>query len=91
MAVGWVPVEGHEIDLSDTRVQTESKLGKVVKRVVNRDPNASTPYAILMKIPTELYKEIQAEKQKVNDRIDEAMDPNKSQVAGADYGHFKRN
>lgn len=85
----WMPVEGEE-DASDNRAQKESQLGSVVRRVVNRDPNASAKTAILMEIPEDLYNEDQAEKQKQVDKIEASYDPEKFKVGSADYGSMKK-
>lgn len=88
---GWSPVVGKEQNISDNLLQTESQLGSVVKKVVNKDPNAACRYAVFMEIPEELYNEDQAEKQLENDRIEESYDPQKQKQSGADYGSMKRN
>jgi hypothetical protein len=87
---GWTPVVGEE-NTSDTRAQTESQLGSVVRKVVNKDPNASCRTAILMEIPKDLYDADQADKQLENDRIEASYDPAKQQQHGADYGDMKIN
>lgn len=71
---GWMPVVGDE-DISDRRAQTESTVGSVVRRVVNKGPNASAKTAILMEIPEDLYAEDQAAKQREVDKIEASYDP----------------
>lgn len=89
MAAGWKPVEGDE-DASDARVQNGSAVGSVVRRVVNRDPNASAKTAVLMEIPEDWYNEAQAEKQAEIDSKEESLDPRKRNQDGADYGSMKK-
>lgn len=89
-AAGWVPVVGAENNTSDKKAQTESQLASVVRKVVNRDPNASNHTAILMEIPVELYEKDQEDKQRENDRIEASYDPKQQKQGGADYGSMKR-
>ena len=84
---GWTPVVGDE-NTSDVRAQSESQLGSVVRKVVNKDPNASYRSAILMEIPKVIYETDQADKQKENDRIEASYDPSKYAQSGADYGEM---
>lgn len=86
---GWQPVVGDE-DASDKRAQTESKLGSVVRRVVNRDPNASAKTAILMEIPEDIYNEVQAMKQDDIAEKEASYDPRQRNQHGADYGEMKK-
>jgi len=85
---GWTPVVGDE-NTSDARAQTESQLGSVVRKVVNKDPTANNRTAILMEIPKELYDADQLDKQKEVDRIEASYDPAKFAQNGADYGEMK--
>ena len=85
---GWVPVVGDE-DISDKRAQTESTVGSVVRRVVNKDPNASAKTAILMEIPEDLYAEDQAAKQKEVDRVEASYDPKKFEGSDIFYNASK--
>ena len=62
-------------DTSDTGVQNASQHGSVTRRVVNKDPNASTKYAVLREIPEEFYKEDQAEKQRLLDEKEMSWNP----------------
>lgn len=83
---GWTPVVGESQNTSDKLAQTESQLGSVVRKIVNKDPNAASHWAVLMEIPEDLYNQDQAEKQKENDRVEESY----NRVAGADYGKFEK-
>lgn len=85
---GWTPVVGDE-NTSDVRAQSESQLGSVVRKVVNKDPHASNRTAILMEIPRDIYDADQADKQVENDRIEASYDPKKQAQPGADYGEMK--
>lgn len=76
---------------SDNRVQDASSLDSVDRRVINRGRDATAHTGVLMEIPEEFYNEDFAEKQKENDRIEEMLDPRKSQVNGADYGKMEIN
>lgn len=89
MAAGWEPVAGEE-DASDPRLQNNSNLGSVIRRVVNRDPNANAKYAVLMELPEDEFQARQAEQLREVDRIDEALDPRKRKQGGADYGSLKK-
>jgi hypothetical protein len=62
-------------DASEKRAGTESQMGSVVRRVVNKDPNASTKTAVLMEIPKELYDEDQREKSARLDEEEAAWNP----------------
>lgn len=89
LEAGWTPVEG-DGDASDKRAQTESNLGSVVRRVVNRDPNASAKTAVLMEIPEDIYNEVQAMKQEDIAEKEASFDPSKRGQHGADYGNMKK-
>lgn len=82
---GWECVSGSE-DISDSRVQNESKLGSVVRRVVNRDRDASAKTAVLMEIPEEWYEEAQKEKQLEVDKTEQAIYNNNP----GDYGSVRK-
>lgn len=89
MEAGWKPVVGDE-DNSDKRAQKESKMGSMVRRVVNRDPSASAKTAVLMEIPEDIYAEVQAEKQQIIDEREIALDPRKAKQRGSDYGSMSK-
>ena len=90
LAAGWSLVCGDE-DTSTRSVQTESGKGSsVVRRVVNKNPNARYNTAVLMEISEDLYNEDQAAKMAELDTVEQALDPKKRRVGGADYGEFKR-
>ncbi len=86
---GWSLVVGDE-DQSENRVQDASQLDSVIRRVVNRDPNASAKTAVLMEIPEDLYKEDQADKAQRINEIEASYDPKKFQQHGSDYGTFRK-
>lgn len=90
IAAGWVPVVGSENNTSDKRAQTESQMGSVVKKVVNRDIHAGASTAVLMEIPEELFRADQAEKMREIDAIEESYDPAKRTQNGSDYGVMKK-
>lgn len=76
---------------SDTGAQDASQLGSVTRRVVNRDPNASTKYAVLMEIPEEFYKEDQAEKQRLLDEKEMSWNPEEIKKRNPDlYGSMSK-
>lgn len=85
---GWTPVVGDE-NTSDARAQSESQLGSVVRKVVNKDPLANNRTAILMEIPLDIYLADQKDKQKVVDAKEASIDPAKTKQGGADYGSLK--
>lgn len=89
MLAGWTPVMDKNANSSDERAQSESQLGSVVRKVVNKDINSSCRTAILMEIPKELYDEDQKDKQKEIDRIEASYDPSKFAQSGADYGDME--
>lgn len=82
---GWEPVSG-DVDTGETRVQDASQMGSVVRRVVNKDPQAHAKTAILMRKPKEWFDVDMAEKQKRNDEIEAAFDPRKAETDGNHYG-----
>jgi len=72
---GYSLVQGDE-DASQMRAQTESQMGSsVIRRVVNKDPNASTKTAVLMEIPKEFYEEDQRAKQEQLDKDEASWNP----------------
>lgn len=87
---GWSIVSGDDVDSRDPRVQDASQSTSVIRRVVNRSPHANTKTAVLMKIPDEDYKEIQAMKSEKNKLIERSIDPAYRQQEGSDYGEFKK-
>ena len=72
---GYSLVLDKEADSSDERAQEASKMGSVVRRVVNKDPNASTKTAVLMEIPKEFYDEDQKAKSEALDEKEIAWNP----------------
>lgn len=72
---GYSLVVEEGADTSDKRAQDASKMGSVIRRVVNKDPNASTKTAVLMEIPEEFYREDQAAKAKLLDEQESAWNP----------------
>ena len=87
MEIGWQPVEGRGQDISDSRIQVNTSLGNVVRRVVNRSHEASAKTAILMEIPEELYREIEEARYERNRRTERALDPN---VHRDSFGYMKK-
>ena len=72
---GYTVVLDDKADTSDQLTQTESKLGSVARKVVNKDYRASTQTAVLMEIPEEFYKEDQQAKMDDLDRLEMGFDP----------------
>lgn len=58
----------------DQLSQVESQMGSVVRRVVNKDPQAPCKTAVLMEIPIQLYEEDQADEQRRIDEIEQSFD-----------------
>lgn len=85
MKAGWKPVGGEEANTSGKLAQTESQLGSIVRKVVNKDRDANCRTAILMEIHEDLYNSDQLEKLKVPDRIEASY----NRAAGSDYGSFE--
>lgn len=86
LLAGWSVVT-EEANLSDNRAQTESQLGSVVRKVVNKGPKADSQTAVLMEIPLELYNLDQMDQQKENDRVESQYNPtNVRNTTGMDYG-----
>lgn len=89
MDIGWSPVEGRGQDISDSRIQVNTALGSVVRRVVNRSAESSAKTAILMEIPEELYREIEDARHERNQRTERALDPN-SRRNRDNFGFMKK-
>lgn len=88
---GWKPVVGSDQNTSDIGANTESQMGSVVRKVVNKDPKASAKYAVLMEIPQEWYESDQKDKQKAIDEFEASYDPQKFATNGkSTYGHMKK-
>lgn len=71
---GWTVVVDAKMKTSDGQAQVESQLDSVVRRVVNKDPNAPSRTAILMEIPVELYDEDHRAAQALIDEQERAFD-----------------
>lgn len=90
LEAGYQLVESTE-DTSDNKVQTESHLsGSVARKVVNKDPNATTKYAVLMEIPEKFYKEDQDAKQARVDDIEKGYNPDKYNKDSPFYGTLEK-
>jgi hypothetical protein len=73
---GYTCVLEEGADTSDKGAQDSSnKGGSVTRRVINKDPNASTKTAVLMEIPEEFYREDQAAKQREIDELEMSFNP----------------
>jgi len=81
---GWNVVEDANLQTHDGLSQVESQTGSVVRRVVNKDPNAPCKTAVLMEIPIELYEEDQAAEQAEIDETQRSFD--KTMGGGNTYG-----
>lgn len=57
---GYSLVLETKADTGEKRAQDATQMGSVVRRVVNKDPNASVRHAVLMEIPKEYYDEDKA-------------------------------
>ena len=73
---GYTLVLEEGADTSENRAQDANNSGSVTRRVINKDPNASTKTAVLMEIPEEFYKEDQAAKQAALDKEELSWNPN---------------
>lgn len=62
---GWSVVCEDNLKTHDELSQVETQMDSVVRRVVNKDPNAPCRTAVLMEIPLELYEEDQRAEQQV--------------------------
>lgn len=62
---GWSLVIDHKMQTHDNLSQVESQFDSVVRRVVNKDPNAPCRTAVLMEMPLEMYNADQAAEQAV--------------------------
>ena len=87
---GWTPVVGGEANSSDKSAQTESQLGSVIRKRVNKDPNASSNTAILMEIPTEWYLEDLKEQQKEIDKTEASYNPDGYKPGSTNYGYMRK-
>ena len=85
---GYTLVLEQDVDLSENLAQDANLSGSVTRRVVNKDPNASTKTAVLMEIPEEFYKEDQAEKQRKLDEEEKSWNPNNKKDPSF-YGDLK--
>lgn len=72
---GYTLVREEGADTSDKRAQEASQMGSVTRRVINKDPNASTKTAVLMEIPMEYYLEDKAEIHRELDEAEMAYNP----------------
>lgn len=76
LEAGYTFVYDDDADASTKRSgQDASQMGSVVRRVVNKDPNASINTAVLMEIPQEFYDEDQKAKADQLDREEMAWNP----------------
>jgi len=70
---GWALV-AEETATHDGQAQVESQMSSVVRRVVNKDPNAPSRTAVLMEIPLDLYHEDHVAAQLLIDEQERAFD-----------------
>lgn len=88
-AAGWTVVQEEGANTSDKGAGTESQLGSLVKKRVNKDARAEAQYAYLMEIPQEWYDQDQTDKMKAIAEKEAQFDPRVSKQPGADYGSFE--
>ena len=73
IAGGWSLV--FDKDISDVDLSTQaSQLSSAIRKVANKNPQATVKTCVLMKIPKEMYDEDQAEKQAAHEQEMKAFD-----------------
>lgn len=85
---GWTIVADTNVKTHDGQAQVESQLDSVVRRVVNKDPQAPSRTAVLMEIPLELYAEDHAAAQAEIDESERAFDKTGELQKQNMYGNF---
>jgi len=87
---GWVLV-ADKTKTHDGQSQIESQFDSVVRRVVNRDPNAPCKTAVLMEIPLEIYHEDHCAAQALIDEQERSFDKTGSKDMYGDINVSHRN
>lgn len=87
-AASWTPVLESELGFEDDRIQDSTKIGSVVRRVVNKGISAVSKQAVLMKIKKEFFEEDQKAKTAEIDKNMEGLHPDANTDKNV-YGYLK--